>query len=119
MSHKLLDLYPKISSQSEKNLDLSKFTALALPVIPGDKVDLVKSKLLKEITEVTKLNLNIELANWPDFTAKPGEKIVFTRCVCACFQSILRTYQKSTNYQYRKKHQRSIWIYQRNYRTYQ
>lgn len=75
MSHKLLDLYPKISSQSEKNLDLSKFTALALPVIPGDKVELVKSKLLKEITEFTKLNLNIELANWPDFTAKPGEII--------------------------------------------
>ena len=59
MSHKLLDLYPKILSQSEKNLDLSKFTALALPVIPGDKVELVKSKLLKEITEFTKLNLPI------------------------------------------------------------
>jgi len=75
MSHKLLDLYPKILSQSEKNLDLSKFTALALPVIPGDKVELVKSRFLKEITEFTKLNLNIELANWPDFTAKPGEII--------------------------------------------
>ena len=61
MSHKLLDLYPKILSQSEKNLDLSKFTALALPVIPGDKVELVKSKLLKEITEFTKLNLNPNL----------------------------------------------------------
>jgi leucyl aminopeptidase len=54
MSHKLLDLYPKILSQSEKNLDLSKFTALALPVIPGDKVELVKSRFLKEITEFTK-----------------------------------------------------------------
>ena len=75
MSHKLLDLYPKILSQSEKNLDLSKFNALALPVTPGDKVELVKSRLLNEITEFTKLNLNIELANWPDFSAKPGEII--------------------------------------------
>ena len=75
MSHKLLDLYPKILSQSEKNLDLSKFNALALPVTPSDKVELVKSRLLNEITEFTKLNLNIELANWPDFSAKPGEII--------------------------------------------
>ena len=73
MIHKLLDLYPKLSFLPEDELDFSNFTAVAIPVSPGEKPQIHKSRFLTALTNFTKLDLNIELANWPDFTAKAGE----------------------------------------------
>jgi hypothetical protein len=38
MVHKILDLYPKLTYHSEDKLDLSNFTAVAIPVLPGEKI---------------------------------------------------------------------------------
>ena len=75
MVHKILDLYPKLTYHSEDKLDLSNFTAVAIPVLPGEKIELSKTKFLTIVSNFTKLDLNIELNNWPEFTAKPGEII--------------------------------------------
>ena len=75
MAHKILDLYPKLTYLSEDKLDLSNFTAVAIPVLPGEKIELSKTKFLNEVSNFTKLDLTIELNNWPEFTAKPGEII--------------------------------------------
>ena len=75
MIHKLLDLYPKLSFLPEDELDFSNFTAVAIPVSPGDKPQINKSRFLTALSKFTNLDLNIELANWPDFTAKAGELI--------------------------------------------
>ena len=75
MSNKLLDLSPKLSLIAERDLELSEFTAVAVPVAPGEKPNLVKSRFLTALNNFTKLDLNIELANWPEFTAKAGEII--------------------------------------------
>ena len=75
MVHKILDLYPKLTHLSEDKLDLSNFTAVAIPVLPGEKIELSKTKFLTAVSNFTKLNLNIELNNWPEFIAKPGEII--------------------------------------------
>ena len=75
MVHKILDLYPKLTYHSEDKLDLSNFTAVAIPVLPGEKIELSKNKFLTIVSNFTKLDLSIELNNWPEFTAKPGEII--------------------------------------------
>ena len=75
MIHKLLDLYPKLSFLPEDELDFSNFTAVAIPVSPGDKPQINKSRFLTALSKFTNLDVNIELANWPDFTAKAGELI--------------------------------------------
>ena len=75
MSNKLLDLSPGLSLIPERDLDLSKFNEVAIPVIPGEKPQIIKSRFLTLLTNFTKLDLNIELANWPEFTSKPGEII--------------------------------------------
>ena len=75
MVHKILDLYPKLTYHSEDKLDLSNFTAVAIPVLPGEKIELSKTKFLTIVSNFTKLDLSIELNNWPEFTAKPGEII--------------------------------------------
>ena len=75
MSNKLLDLSPGLSLIPERDLDLSKFNAVAIPVIPGEKPQIIKSRFLTLLNNFTKLDLNIELANWPEFTAKAGEII--------------------------------------------
>ena len=75
MVHKILDLYPKLTYHSEDKLDLSNFTAVAIPVLPGEKIELSKTKFLTLVSNFTKLDLSIELNNWPEFTAKPGEII--------------------------------------------
>jgi leucyl aminopeptidase len=75
MSNKLLDLSPGLSLIHERDLDLSKFNAVAIPVIPGEKPQIIKSRFLTLLNNFTKLDLNIELANWPEFTAKAGEII--------------------------------------------
>ena len=75
MAHKILDLYPKLTHLSEDELDFTEFTAAAIPILPGEKIELTKSRFLTAIQNFTKLDLNIELTNWPDFTAKAGEII--------------------------------------------
>ena len=75
MVHKILDLYPKLTYLSEDKLDLSNFTAVAIPVLQGEKIELLKTRFLTTVSNFTKLDLSIELNNWPEFTAKPGEII--------------------------------------------
>ncbi len=75
MSNKLLDLSPKLSLVTERAIDLSEFNAVAIPVASGEKPQIIKSRFLNVLNNFTKLDLNIELANWPEFTAKAGEII--------------------------------------------
>ncbi|NCX09533.1 MAG: leucyl aminopeptidase family protein, partial [Actinobacteria bacterium] len=75
MIHKLLDLYPKLSFLPEDDLDFSNFTSVAIPVSPGEKPQINKSRFLTALSKFTNLDLKIELDNWPDFTAKAGELI--------------------------------------------
>jgi len=75
MFNKLIDPYPKLSYLTEDDLDFSSFSAVAVPVFPGDEIKIVKSRFITALIEYTKLDLNIEIANWPDFTAKAGEII--------------------------------------------
>ena len=75
MAQKLPDLYPKLSYLPEDDLEFTRFTAVALPVLAGEKIQISKSRFLKALTNFTKLDLNIELGNWPDFAAKAGEII--------------------------------------------
>ena len=70
MAQKLLDLYPKLSYLPEDELEFTRFTAVALPVLSGEKIQINKSRFLTALTNYTKLDLNIELGNWSDFTAK-------------------------------------------------
>ena len=75
MSNKLLDLTPKLSFVTELELDFSEFNAVAIAILPGEKPQIVKSRFITSLTSYTKLDLNIELTNWPEFTAKAGEII--------------------------------------------
>lgn len=75
MAQKLPDLYPKLSYLPEDDLEFTRFTAVALPVLAGEKIQISKSRFLTALINFTKLDLNIELGNWPDFAAKAGEII--------------------------------------------
>ena len=75
MAQKLPDLYPKLSYLPEDDLEFAHFTAVALPVLAGEKIQISKSRFLTALINFTKLDLNIELGNWPDFAAKAGEII--------------------------------------------
>jgi len=75
MAQKILDLYPKLTYLSEDKLDLSNFTAVAIPVLQGEQIEIPKTKFLTAVSNFTKLDLNIELNNWSEFAAKPGEII--------------------------------------------
>ena len=75
MAQKLPDLYPKLSYLPEDDLEFTRFTAVALPVLAGEKIQISKCRFLTALTNFTKLDLNIELGNWPDFAAKAGEII--------------------------------------------
>jgi leucyl aminopeptidase len=75
MVHKLTDLYPKLSHINGDDLDFTGITAVVIPVVVAEKIEITKTEFLKKITALTKIDLNIELANWPDFTAKAGEII--------------------------------------------
>jgi len=75
MSNKLLDLTPKLSFVTELELDFSEVNAVAIAILPGEKPQIVKSRFITSLTSYTKLDLNIELTNWPEFTAKAGEII--------------------------------------------
>lgn len=75
MSNKLLDLSPQLSHVTERDLELSEFNSVAVPVIQGEKPQIVRNRFLTLLNNFTKLDLDIELANWPEFTAKAGEII--------------------------------------------
>ncbi|MEY4009050.1 MAG: hypothetical protein RL232_577, partial [Actinomycetota bacterium] len=51
MIHKLLDLYPKLSFLPEDELDFSNFTAIAIPVSPGEKPQINKSRFLTALSK--------------------------------------------------------------------
>ena len=75
MINKLPDLYPKLTCISESDLNFNNYTAVAIPVLQSEKIQLTKDKFSSALSEFTKLDLNIELANWPEFVAKAGEII--------------------------------------------
>lgn len=76
MSAKTFNYLPEVTHSSVRSEKLFKdITAVAIPVLQGEKVTIKKSELLKLITTHTKIDLTIELANWPEFTAKAGEII--------------------------------------------
>lgn len=75
MLNRLPDWFPKLSFLSEDELDFTSFSAVALPVSEGDELRVSKSRFTTALLEFTKLDLDIELSNWPEFTAKAGEII--------------------------------------------
>ena len=76
MSAKNFNYLPEITHSSVRNEKLFKdVTAVAIPVSQGEKATIKKSELLKTLTSHTNIDLTIELANWPEFTAKAGEII--------------------------------------------
>jgi leucyl aminopeptidase len=48
---------------------------VAIPVLQEEKLSVKKTDLVKLLTAHTHIDLSIELANWPEFTAKAGEII--------------------------------------------
>jgi leucyl aminopeptidase len=76
MSAKKFSYLPEISHSIGKNESIFKnITAVAIPVKQDEKLIVKKTELVKLLINHTKLDLNIELANWPEFTAKSGELI--------------------------------------------
>jgi leucyl aminopeptidase len=71
-----VDFYPNITCINLKNEKLfADVTAVAIPVSAEEKLKIAKTAIVNNLTAFTKINLNIELANWPEFTAKAGEII--------------------------------------------
>jgi leucyl aminopeptidase len=76
MSTKNFNYLPDITHSTVRSEKLFKdITAVAIPVSQGEKATIKKSELVKLLTTHTKIDLTIELANWPEFTAKAGEII--------------------------------------------
>ena len=76
MSAKSFNYLPEVTYSSVRGEKVFKdITAVAIPVSPGEKITIKKSELVKLLTAHTKIDLTIELANWPEFTAKAGEII--------------------------------------------
>ena len=76
MSIKLIDFQPAITCVNLKNDKLFvDVSAVAIPVSAKEKPSIAKSAVVNNLTTYTKIDLNIELSNWPDFTAKAGEII--------------------------------------------
>ena len=76
LSSKIIDFYPTVSCINLKNEKLfADVTAVAIPVGAEEKPKIAKTALVKNLTTFTNIDLNIELANWPEFTAKAGEII--------------------------------------------
>ncbi|MSY58718.1 MAG: leucyl aminopeptidase family protein, partial [Actinobacteria bacterium] len=76
MSSKLIDFYPSITCVNLKNEKLfADVSAVAIPVSASEKPSIAKSAVVNNLTTYTKIDLNIELSNWPEFTAKAGEII--------------------------------------------
>jgi leucyl aminopeptidase len=76
LSSKLIDFQPTITCVNLKNEKLFEdVTAVAIPVSANEKPSIAKSAVVSNLTIYTKIDLNIELSNWPEFTAKAGEII--------------------------------------------
>jgi leucyl aminopeptidase len=76
MSTKNINYFPEISHSIVRSEKVFKdISAVAIPVLQDEKLSIKKSDLVKLLTTHTKIDLNIELANWPEFTAKAGEVI--------------------------------------------
>ena len=76
MSAKNFNYLPEVTNSTVRSEKLFKdITAVAIPVSQGEKVTIKKSDLVKLLTTHTKIDLTIELDNWPEFTAKAGEII--------------------------------------------
>jgi leucyl aminopeptidase len=76
MSAKNFTFFPEVTHSSIKNEKVFKdINAVAIPVLQSEKPSIPKSDLVKLLTAHTKIDLSIELANWPEFTAKAGEII--------------------------------------------
>jgi leucyl aminopeptidase len=71
-----VDFYPNITCLNLKNEKLfADVTVVAIPVLAEETPMIAKTAIVNNLTAFTKINLNIELANWPEFTAKAGEII--------------------------------------------
>jgi len=76
LSSKLIDFQPTITCVNLKNEKLFEdVTAVAIPISANEKPSITKSAVASNLTTYTKIDLNIELSNWPEFSAKAGEII--------------------------------------------
>ena len=76
MGTKNFNYFPDISCSTVRSEKVFKdISAVAIPVLQEEKLSLKKSDLVKLLTTHTQIDLNIELANWPEFTGKAGEII--------------------------------------------
>jgi len=75
MNPKTPNLHPKLINISDSELDFSLFNAVAIPVLAQEELQVKESKVLKLLSNFVKIDLNLELKKWPDFTGKPGEII--------------------------------------------
>ena len=76
MSAKKVNYFPEFSNSNLKSDKIFKdISAVAIPVKQSEKLAINKTDLVKLLTTHTHLDLAIELANWPEFTAKAGEVI--------------------------------------------
>lgn len=76
MGAKNFNYFPEISHSVVRSEKVFKdISAVAIPVLQAEKLSVKKTDLVKLLTAHTQIDLNIELANWPEFTAKAGEII--------------------------------------------
>lgn len=76
MGGKSFNYFPEISHLTGSSEKVFKeISAVAIPVLQAEKLSIKKSEVVKLLTAYTKIDLNIELANWPEFTGKAGEII--------------------------------------------
>ncbi len=76
MGAKNFNYFPEISHSTVRSEKVFKdISAVAIPVLQEEKLSVKKTDLVKLLTAHTHIDLSIELANWPEFTAKAGEII--------------------------------------------
>ncbi len=76
MGAKNFNYFPEISHSTVRSEKVFKdISAVAIPVLQEEKLSIKKTDLVKLLAAHTHIDLNIELANWPEFTAKAGEII--------------------------------------------
>ena len=76
MGAKNFNYFPEISHSIVRSEKVFKdISAVAIPVLQEEKLSVKKTDLVKLLTAHTHIDLSIELANWPEFTAKAGEII--------------------------------------------
>ena len=68
--------FPQIEVIDSAKFNISKFSAIAISIIPKDDKPQISNKaLLKELNTKFDLDLLSEIKKWPDFTGKAGEII--------------------------------------------